>query len=119
MKKFKRVLIVIAACLLTMSGCGKKEVATGIGKENYKKEYDAFINNVSTSYAYDIAYELSTNEKFFNSKMGGRNAGSDAEHRTADYLVEKMNEIGLDDVKKQAAKCDKWQFNSASFVVDE
>lgn len=51
--------------------------------------------------------------------MGGRNAGSDAEHRTADYLVEKMNEIGLDDVKKQAAKCDKWQFNSASFVVDE
>ena len=39
MKKFKRVLIVIAACLLTMSGCGKKEVATGIGKENYKKEY--------------------------------------------------------------------------------
>ena len=119
MKKFKRVLIVITACLLTMSGCGKKEVATGIGKENYKKEYDAFINNVSTSYAYDIAYELSTNEKFFNSKMGGRNAGSDAEHRTADYLVEKMNEIGLDDVKKQAAKCDKWQFNSASFVVDE
>ena len=119
MKKFKRVLIVIAACLLAMSGCGKKEVATGIGKENYKKEYDAFINNVSTSYAYDIAYELSTNEKFFNSKMGGRNAGSDAEHRTADYLVEKMNEIGLSDVKKQAAKCDKWQFNSASFVVDE
>ena len=119
MKKFSKIYLLIVALLLTLVGCTNKVTKSNKqSKENYKEQYQAFIDNVSTEYAYDIAYELSTNEKFFNSKMGGRNAGSDAEHRTADYLVEKMNEIGLSDVKKTAAKCDKWQFNDASFVVD-
>lgn len=120
MKKFKKILMLAIVCLLIISGCDKNEITTDIeiGKENYKKQYDAFIKNVSSNYAYDIAYELSTNENFFNSKMGGRNAGSVAEHRTADYLIEKMNEIGLSNVEKTAAKCDSWQFNGASFEVD-
>lgn len=120
MKKFKKILMLAIVCLLIISGCDKNEITTDIeiGKENYKKQYDAFIKNVSANYAYDIAYELSTNENFFNSKMGGRNAGSVAEHRTADYLIEKMNEIGLSNVEKTAAKCDSWQFNGASFEVD-
>ena len=120
MKKFKKILMLAIVCLLIISGCDKKVDNTNveIGKENYKKQYDAFIKNVSSNYAYDIAYELSTNEDFFNSKMGGRNAGSVAEHRTADYLIEKMNEIGLSNVEKTAAKCDSWQFNGASFEVD-
>lgn len=120
MKKLKKVLLVTIVCLLIISGCDKKVDNTNveIGKENYKKQYDAFIKNVSTNYAYDIAYELSTNEDFFNSKMGGRNAGSVAEHKAAEYLIEKMNEIGLSNVEKTAAKCDSWQFNGASFEVD-
>lgn len=120
MKKLKKVLLVTIACLLIISGCDKKvdDTKVEIGKENYKKQYDAFIKNVSSNYAYDIAYELSTNEDFFNSKMGGRNAGSLAEHKAAEYLIEKMNEIGLSNVEKTAAKCDSWQFNGASFEVD-
>ena len=120
MKKLKKVLLVTIVCLLIISGCDKKvdNINVEIGKENYKKQYDAFIKNVSSNYAYDIAYELSTNENFFNSKMGGRNAGSVAEHKAAEYLIEKMNEIGLSNVEKTAAKCDSWQFNGASFEVD-
>lgn len=120
MKKFKKILMLAIVCLLIISGCDKKvdNINVEIGKENYKKQYDAFIKNVSTNYAYDIAYELSTNEDFFNSKMGGRNAGSVAEHKAAEYLIEKMNEIGLSNVEKTAAKCDSWQFNGASFEVD-
>lgn len=120
MKKVKKILMLAIVCLLIISGCDKNEITTDIeiGKENYKKQYDAFIKNVSTNYAYDIAYELSTNENFFNSKMGGRNAGSIAEHKAAEYLIEKMNEIGLSNVEKTAAKCDSWQFNGASFEVD-
>ena len=128
----KDIFCLIMVCIIVLSSCTNSAVVTNESSshkdtttvkdveniENYKKQYDAFIENVSDEYAYNIAYELSTNEKFFNSKLGGRNAGSDAEHRTADFLVEKMNEIGLDDVKKSAAKCDKWQFNGASFVVD-
>lgn len=120
MKKVKKILMLAIVSLLIISGCDKNEITTDIeiGKENYKKQYDAFIKNVSSNYAYDIAYELSTNENFFNSKMGGRNAGSDAEHKAAEYLIEKMNEIGLSNVEKTAAKCDSWQFNGASFEVD-
>ena len=125
----KKVLLMILISLMVFSGCKKKEVSrvgnetkvqeTRVLKDDYKEKYNSFIENVSTNFAYDIAYELSTNEEFFNSKMGGRNAGSDAEHRTADYLVEKMKQIGLSDVQKHEANCDKWQFNSASFVVDD
>ena len=120
MKRFKRILLMVTICTFVLFACANKNTKSAISNnENYKAQYEAFIDKVSSEYAYNIAYELSTNEKFFNSKLGGRNAGSDAEHRTADFLVEKMNEIGLSDVKKTAVKCDKWQFNGASFVVDE
>lgn len=80
--------------------------------------YEAFLSAASADYAYDVALELSTNPDFFNSELGGRNAGSDAEHATADYLAGLMEEIGLTDVEKAAADCDRWQFNGASLTVD-
>ena len=80
--------------------------------------YEAFLSAVSTDYAYDVALELTTNPDFFNSELGGRNAGSDAEHAAADYLIGLMEEIGLTDVEKAAADCDRWQFNGASLTVD-
>ena len=73
---------------------------------------------VSPDYAYNIALELTTNPEFFNSELGGRTAGSDAEHAAADYLAGVMEEIGLSNVEKVAAPCDRWQFNGASFTVD-
>ena len=80
--------------------------------------YESFLSAASADYAYDVALELSTNPDFFNSELGGRNAGSDAEHATADYLAGLMEEIGLTDVEKAAADCDRWQFNGASLTVD-
>lgn len=80
--------------------------------------YESFLSAASADYAYDVALELSTNHDFFNSELGGRNAGSDAEHATADYLAGLMEEIGLSDVEKAAADCDRWQFNGASLTVD-
>lgn len=80
--------------------------------------YESFLSAASADYAYDVALELSTNPDFFNSELGGRNAGSDAEHATADYLANLMEEIGLSDVEKAAADCDRWQFNGASLTVD-
>lgn len=80
--------------------------------------YESFLSATSADYAYDVALELSTNPDFFNSELGGRNAGSDAEHATADYLASLMEEIGLTDVEKAAADCDRWQFNGDSLTVD-
>ena len=80
--------------------------------------YNGYIAAAAPDFAYDVALELTTNPEFFNSELGGRNAGSDAEHAAADYLAGVMEEIGLSDVEKPAAQCDRWQFNGASFVVD-
>ena len=80
--------------------------------------YDSYISAVSPDFAYDVALELTTNPSFFNSDLGGRNSGSDAEHAAADYLAGVMEDIGLTDVEKVAAQCDRWQFNGASFTVD-
>ena len=82
------------------------------------ESYQSYLDTAEPSYAYDIALELTTNPEYFNAEQGGRNAGSDAEHAAADYLVGVMKDIGLADVEKQAAQCDRWQFNSASLTID-
>lgn len=113
MKKTLTALLLSLSLLL--SGCGQSQTTT---PPSLKEEYDAFMEAVSPDYAYNIALELTTNPEFFNSELGGRTAGSDAEHVAADYLAGVMEEIGLSNVEKVAAPCDRWQFNGASFTVD-
>lgn len=101
--------------LLNSFGCTKTEKKTNVLKENY----DGFIAKVDSKFAYDIAYNLSTNPELFNNqKLGGRTAGSDAEHRAADYLVSVMEDIGLENITKEGVNVDKWQFNGASLTID-
>lgn len=113
MKKTLTALLLSLSLLL--SGCGQSQTETSPSPQ---EAYDAFMEAVSPDYAYDIALELTTNPEFFNSELGGRTAGSDAEHAAADYLAGVMEEIGLSNVEKVAAPCDRWQFNGASFTVD-
>ena len=113
MKKTLTALLLSLSLLL--SGCGQSQTTT---PPSLKEEYDAFMEAVSPDYAYNIALELTTNPEFFNSELGGLTAGSDAEHAAADYLAGVMEEIGLSNVEKVAAPCDRWQFNGASFTVD-
>ena len=113
MKKTLTALLLSLSLLL--SGCGQSQTTT---PPSLKEEYDAFMEAVSPDYANNIALELTTNPEFFNSELGGRTAGSDAEHAAADYLAGVMEEIGLSNVEKVAAPCDRWQFNGASFTVD-
>lgn len=113
MKKTLTALLLSLSLLL--SGCGQSQTET---PPSPQEAYDAFMEAVSPDYAYDIALELTTNPEFFNSELGGRTAGSDAEHAAADYLAGVMEEIGLSNVEKVAAPCDRWQFNGASFTVD-
>lgn len=113
-------LLLAGALTLSVTACtaaAPKESAAAAPADP-EAAYESFLNAVSPDYAYDIAYELTTNPDFFNSELGGRTAGSDAEHAAADYLVQTMEEIGLSDVEKVAADCDRWQFNGASFTVD-
>lgn len=98
-----------------------RAVREGIRKMNrsLKEMFDGFLDAVSSEYAYQIAYELSTNPAYFNNaKLGGRQAGSHAEHAAAEYLCREMRAIGLEDVEKVPARCDRWQFNGASLTVN-
>lgn len=113
-------LLLAGALTLSVTACtaAAPKESQAAAPADPEAAYESFLNAVSPDYAYDIAYELTTNPDFFNSELGGRTAGSDAEHAAADYLVQTMEEIGLSDVEKVAADCDRWQFNGASFTVD-
>ena len=123
MKKKLTALCLTAGMLLSLTACstsapGDAASSAASSPVSLEEMYDRFTNAVSPDYAYDVALELTTNPDYFNSELGGRNAGSKAEHAAADYLAGLMEEIGLSDVEKQAAQCDLWQFNGASFTVD-
>ena len=123
MKKKLTALCLTAGMLLSLTACSTSAPGDAASSEDsspvsLEEMYDRFTDAVSPDYAYDVALELTTNPDYFNSELGGRNAGSKAEHAAADYLAGLMEEIGLSDVEKQAAQCDLWQFNGASFTVD-
>ena len=72
-------------------------------------EFTGDATEEAEAVAYDLAYDMD----LADDSTGFRTAGSDAEHRTADYLAEKFEEIGLVEVSKEAVTVDKWQFNEA------
>ena len=89
MKKTLTMLL-LTAVLLSLTACGQTAPATQPAEEpapSLEAMYDGYISAVSPEFAYDIALELTTNPSFFNSDLGGRNSGSDAEHAAADYLA--------------------------------
>lgn len=98
------------------TGCGCAEAA-GTQKITLHEQVEKYINAVDHKTAYDIAETLAFDEKYLSNALGWRTAGSDAEHRAADYLADKMREIGLTDVEKVAINVDKWQFNDASLTI--
>lgn len=63
------------------------------------------------------AYKLSADPSAHDNAMGFRTAGSDAEHRAADFIAEEMEHIGLRDVEKIPVNVDKRQFGGASLTI--
>lgn len=117
-KRWSRItaLAVSAVMILTMfglSGCGEKESGLSMADD-----VNAFMDKINMKYAYDTAYDLAYNEDLFTHELGFRNGGSDAEHKAADYLVNEMKELGLEDIEKIPVTVDKWQFNDASLTVN-
>jgi len=82
-----------------------------------KDDIDKLTANIDESYAREVAYTLAYDEKYFDSDEGFRNAGSDAEHRAANYLKKQFDKIGLVDVEKVPVTVDKWQFNEATLSI--
>ena len=124
----KRLLCFVTTLLLvlmTFSACGEKE-----GKEedtahtqvtsdlSMAEEVKAYLEKVDMEYAYKLTETLAYDKKYWDNDLGWRSAGSDAEHRTADFLAEEMGKIGLKDVEKVGTKVDKFQFNDSKLTIE-
>ena len=73
------------------------------------EDVQSYIDSIDMEYAYDLAETLAYDEEYWDNELGWRTAGSDAEHRAADFLVEEMKSIGLTDVEKVGTTVDKFQ----------
>ncbi len=111
----RSVLSIIAVLMLvamTFGGCGQKSDLS------MAPEVEAYAEALDMEYAYDLAYELGYSEELADNELGWRTSGSDAEHKTADFLMEEMKEIGLVEVEKIGTPVDKFQFNDSSLTIE-
>lgn len=121
----KKTLQASLSAVLVLSLAGCKSTAASVSSTQsaqnntfYQDAIDAYVNEIDMDYAYDFTKTLSLDPSLHDNSLGFRTSGSDAEHRTADYLAEKMKEIGLKNVEKIPVTVDKWQYNDASLTID-
>ena len=104
----KRVsLLIVLTMMVSLTGCNPK-----------KTTMDHYLENVDAKYAYNISKTLAEDDDLLSNELGYRSAGSDAEHKAADYIEKEMGKIGLE-TEKIPVTVDKWQFNSASLKIEE
>lgn len=117
MKKWLSLILILVLCL-SLFACGPEEEEGYLVPQELEAMYTGLMETLDPGFAYDVAVELSENPEYWSSDLGGRNAGSPAEHKAADYLVGLMEDIGLTEVEKVGAECDLWSNNGSTLEVD-
>ena len=131
MKKWSRLFVaalIMSMMVWTLAGCGgsdqsaEKEDAGYTASEvtselSMADAVKAYYEKIDMEYAYNLTEDLAYNEDLVDCELGWRSAGSDAEHKTADYLKKEMEKIGLENVDKVGTKCDKFQFNGSKMTI--
>ncbi len=120
----RKLLTCITALAVTatmcFTGCGSSsngEVSLD-SDLSMTADVEKYANAIDMEYAYNLTEKLAYDEEYWDCELGWRTAGSDAEHRCADFLAEEMEAIGLTDVEKIATTVDKFQFNDSSFTIE-
>lgn len=118
MKKITSLLVCLLLAASLVTGCGANE-ESGIDScmKSYDQSVSSYIDAIDMDYAYRLTEKLAYDESLAG-ECGYRTAGSIYEHKTADFLAEEMNTIGLSDVEKIPVKVDKWQFDSSSLTIE-
>lgn len=101
----------VIACMLAYTNAKKGSI------NSIEEDLEKYVASVDKDFAWEVTETLSYDEKYWDDSTGFRTAGSDAEHRAADYLADTFKEIGLEEVEKEAVHLDKWQFNGAEFTL--
>jgi Iap family predicted aminopeptidase len=131
MKNGKRLLVIGFAFVLLVAALGACRVKGdavkvddvtvdgGAGAAVSEEEaYAAFEQAVDAGWAYDLAVEVIESGEYADNRLGDRQSGSDAEHRTAEKIESVMNDIGLTDVTKDAVKVDRIQAGDSGVTLD-
>ena len=111
MKKKLLVAVLTAAMVfgtISLTGCKTATNNTGSLSESAD---EAFAKEMTETLAYDE--RLNDPDTLF------RGAGSDSEHATADYIVGKFEEIGLQEVTKDKVKVDGWQTGESYMKIGD
>lgn len=111
------ILALTVTIVMCFTGCGGKGVSID-SDLSMAADVEKYVNAIDIEYAYDLTEKLAYDEEYWDCELGWRTAGSDAEHRCADFLAEEMEKIGLTDIEKIPTKVDKFQFNDSSLTVD-
>ncbi|MCL1895682.1 MAG: M28 family peptidase [Clostridiales bacterium] len=80
--------------------------------------YQDYIDAVDTGWAFALAMEIIEGDEYWDNRLGDRQAGSDAEHRTAEKIESVMNEIGLTDVTKDVVRADRIQAGNSGLILE-
>mgnify|MGYP002241375981 CR=1 FL=1 len=107
------MVLLIALILMFGTSCSSSD------ELSMSKDVDKMLEFTSeaTDKAEAVAYKLAYDEKLADDSTGFRTAGSDAEHRAADYLAKEFEKSGFG-CEKEAVTVDKWQFNEAYMTVN-
>lgn len=117
MKKITSLLACLVLVAGLISGCGTKENADISSYiTNYDEAVSSYIDALDMEYAYKLTEKLAYDEEL-GGECGFRTAGSDYEHKAADFLADEMKSIGLSDIEKIPVTVDKWQFDSSSLTI--
>jgi len=84
--------------------------------------YEAYYQSIDESaaqYAYDLAVEIIESPEYNDNELGDRQAGSDAEHKTAERLEAEMKAIGLQQVTKEPVTVDRIQANGSRLSLGD
>ena len=98
--RFKKIicLAVSAALIFSLTACGGGGDQAAESDLSMAPAVASYLEKVDQEYAYNIAETLAYDEKYLSNDLGWRTAGSDAEHKAADYLAGEMENLGLEAV---------------------
>ena len=111
------ILALTVTVVMCFTACGNSGVSID-SDLSMAADVEKYVNAIDIEYTYNLTEKLAYDEEYWDCELGWRTAGSDAEHRCADFLAEEMKKIGLTDIEKIPTKVDKFQFNDSSLTVD-
>jgi hypothetical protein len=108
------VCLVILAMSVTViiTATQKKPVVQAPKRGEAPAGYDAYASSIDPDFCRALAENLSKIGD--DPATGGRSAGSPAEAEAAQFIVQTMKDIGLQNVTVDKVPCDGWTFKGAS-----